>query len=158
LTDAEKTAATDAHNAARANVNPPATPSLGNLAWDETLAANASDYASKCIWGHSQNTGNAYPGNNGENLYMSTGAANVADAVAAWVDEEQWYDYNSHSCSPGETCGHYTQIVWRGAAAVGCGYADCTSIDDQVGNLGGVTSGRIVVCQYDDQQTDTKPY
>ena len=158
LSDADKANIVAAHDDARANVDPPAATPLGTLTWDDTLAANSADYAAKCIWGHSKATGNSYPGTYGENLYMSTGTTDIPSAVAAWVAEKQYYDYNTNSCAAGQVCGHYTQVVWSGVNTVGCGYADCDSIDDRVNIPPQVTSGRIVVCQYDSIQTGAKPY
>jgi pathogenesis-related protein 1 len=57
----------------------------------------------------------------------------AADAVDAWAAEERCYTYGAFpntctgTCS---SCGHYTQIVWRESAGLGCGHASCG--DEQV--------------------------
>ena len=61
--------------------------------------------------------------------------------MAAWVAETEHYDYDSHSCSKGEECGHYTQVVWAESVSVGpvgCGSVTCS---------GG--RGVFTVCSYD---------
>lgn len=50
------------------------------LVWNNTLAAYASLWASKCIWAHSQ-------GPYGENLYASTGSSTVSVGVTDWYNE-----------------------------------------------------------------------
>ncbi|KAM0873367.1 hypothetical protein ACQ4PT_038107 [Festuca glaucescens] len=35
------------------------------------------------------------------------------------------YSYAANACAPGRDCGHYTQIVWRGTASVGCARVVC---------------------------------
>lgn len=119
----------DPHNSARAQVG------VGPLAWDDTVAAYAQDYAKQmagtCNHVHSH-------GRYGENLAWSDyGSLTVAEAVKLWVDEKQYYDHNSNSCAPGETCGHYTQVVWRKSNHLGCARVTCN------------TGGTIVICSYD---------
>ncbi len=59
--------------------------------------------------------------------------------VQAWTSEVAWYDYDSNTCSApaGQSCGHYTQIVWADSLRIGCGRALC---DD---------GWEIVTCNYD---------
>ena len=74
-------------------------------------------------------------GKYGENLAMIMGGTLSAEQVAAmWYDEVALYDF----AKPGFSmqAGHFTQVVWRGTSAVGCGKASC-------GN------GEIWVCNYD---------
>jgi hypothetical protein len=70
----------------------------------------------------------------GENLAM--GHSSIAAVLNGWVDSEaQYYDPVTKRCSGG-TCGHFTQVLWRMTAYVGCGIGRCSS-------------GRpIYVCQY----------
>ena len=106
------------HNAARRAVG------LRPLRWDEGLAAYARRYAAArsgdCALAHSH-------GPYGENLFRGSGAGwTPADVVGAWVRERALYDPRANACrgTPG-ACGHYTQIVWRGTAAVGCALVPC---------------------------------
>ncbi|PTQ32518.1 hypothetical protein MARPO_0097s0005 [Marchantia polymorpha] len=123
------------HNDARAGLNQ----GIPSLSWDITLESYATDWAATraaagddCALIHS---GGPY----GENIYWSSGPSTPADAVQAWVSEEAYYDYATNSCSApeGESCGHYTQVVWRDTAALGCGSATCPS------------GALFVVCSYD---------
>ncbi|OVA07221.1 Allergen V5/Tpx-1-related [Macleaya cordata] len=50
------------------------------------------------------------------------------EAIAAWIAEQKWYNYENDSCT-GEMCSHYTQIVWRTTERVGCAKIICDSGD-----------------------------
>ncbi|KAF8019720.1 hypothetical protein BT93_G0423 [Corymbia citriodora subsp. variegata] len=118
-----------AHNAARSQVG------VGPMAWDESVAGYARDYASKLASDctplvHSQ-------GPYGENLAWASPDLTGTGAVNMWVGEKSDYDYSSNSCAPGKVCGHYTQVVWRNSVRLGCAKAQCT------------TSGTLVTCNYD---------
>ncbi|XP_074353601.1 pathogenesis-related protein 1A-like [Apium graveolens] len=123
----------DAHNAARAAVN------VQPIEWDQTVADYAMNYANQrsgdCVLQHS---GGQY----GENIYGGPGAGlggfTAKDAVAAWVGEQQYYDYNSNTCAQGEECGHYTQVVWRNSVKLGCARIECMN-----------DGGLFVICSYD---------
>lgn len=123
-----------AHNDVRANAAPAPDPALSPLVWDAEVAAVAQDWAEGCVFEHSTH-------NLGENLAFFSGEDSSATAVVElWASETASYDYASNSCAPGEQCGHYTQIVWRDSARVGCGAAQCA--------LQGM-EGRLWVCNYD---------
>jgi hypothetical protein len=115
----DMTGMTAAHNAARAAVDPPASPALPNMQWVSTIAAKAQSYSAKCNFAHSGASGL------GENIYASTGATTPAGVVASWVSEKKYYDYSNSSCS--KVCGHYTQVVWRDSTQLGCGHTTCAS-------------------------------
>ncbi|XP_021742938.1 pathogenesis-related protein PR-1-like [Chenopodium quinoa] len=112
----------DGHNAARKAVGVPP------LRWENLLAKYAQIYSSRqrrqdCKLIHSTSPF-------GENLFWGSGKRWTAkDAVAAWVDEKQWYDYSSNSCTSGYDCGHYTQAVWKQTILVGCSKIICDSGD-----------------------------
>ncbi|MEO0602829.1 MAG: CAP domain-containing protein [Myxococcota bacterium] len=125
----------DAHNTVRANAQPPPSPPLSPLEWDEQLAEVATSWARGCRFVHSEGTGF------GENLYVASWAASLEEAVDSWASEDAFYDYADNSCSG--VCGHYTQIVWRSTERVGCGFADCPVVEGV--NFG----GRLWVCNYD---------
>jgi uncharacterized protein YkwD len=103
------------------------------LAWSPKLAAVAQKWADSlrdqgCKFGHS---GGQY----GENL--AAGTAGVLDpeaTVKMWYDEIAKYKFPDGGFSM-ET-GHFTQVVWRGTTAVGCGHSTCNGND-------------IWVCNYD---------
>ncbi|KAJ4971707.1 hypothetical protein NE237_004806 [Protea cynaroides] len=118
-----------AHNAARSKVR------VGSITWDDTVAANAQNYANQragdCKLVHS---GGRY----GENLAMSSGDMSATEAVNMWVAEKANYDYNSNSCTGGQMCGHYTQVVWRNSVHFGCARVRCSN-----------GSGTFIICSYD---------
>ncbi|KAL9321316.1 hypothetical protein ACSQ67_013155 [Phaseolus vulgaris] len=117
------------HNAARSQVGVP------NIVWDNTVAAFAQNYANQrqgdCNLIHSGGGGKY-----GENLAKSSGDLSGKDAVKLWVDEKQYYDYNSNSCAAGQQCGHYTQVVWRNSVRVGCAKVRCSN------------GGTFITCNY----------
>ena len=111
----------DAHNTRRCMHGTPA------LQWSAAVAASAQAHADKCLFQHSS-------GPYGENLYMSWYRPATAEAaVKAWYDEVKDYNYARPGFS--SQTGHFTQVVWRGSTALGCGMC-------QKG------SQYIVVCQY----------
>ncbi|XP_018499791.2 pathogenesis-related protein 1-like [Pyrus x bretschneideri] len=118
----------NSHNAARAAVG------VVPLTWDDNVAAYAQKYANQhvgdCNLVHS---GGPY----GENLAMSTSDMLGTAAVDLWVAEKADYIYESNSCANGKVCGHYTQVVWRNSARVGCAKVRCSS------------GGTFIVCNYD---------
>ncbi|KAK9271525.1 hypothetical protein L1049_001885 [Liquidambar formosana] len=110
----------NAHNAARAQVG------VGNITWDNTVAAYAQNYANQrigdCNLVHSN-------GPYGENLaegYSSGGSFTGVDAVNLWVAEKPYYDYYSNACVGGQ-CLHYTQVVWRNSVRLGCARVQCNN-------------------------------
>jgi len=140
----------NAHNQVRTTVNqggyagqPVPNPALPLMNWDTGLASSASAYASQCVWAHSSDRINT-----GENLYASTSlASGIQDAVGAWAEEYRFYDFATRGCTPGEQCGHYTQLVWQGSILVGCGDAVCTPLRNPDGSVL-FDSGRHQVCHY----------
>ena len=52
----------------------------------------------------------------GQNLYTTTVLNNneqidVEQAMKGWFEDEKvYYDYNTETCTPGQQCGHYTQV------------------------------------------------
>ncbi|CAN6209251.1 unnamed protein product [Urochloa humidicola] len=122
----------DLHNAARNDVG------VGPVSWDDNVAAFAQSYAAQraadCALQHS--SGSGY----GENIFVGGAGKDwsASDAVGLWVAEKQWYDHGSNSCSApqGQSCGHYTQVVWRDSTTIGCARVVC--------NNGGV----FITCNY----------
>lgn len=103
-----------AHNAVRKRVGVPplvwSAPLVQAAAkWARTLAANGK---------FEHQARNKY----GENLFEEIGAtASPREVVNSWAAEAKNYNRDRNSCSG--TCGHYTQIVWRGTKEVGCASA-----------------------------------
>jgi pathogenesis-related protein 1 len=118
-----------AHDQARTAVG------VGALTWSTEIAAHAQAWANQlaannCQLAHRPN--NKY----GENLYWSSHSATAAQVVATWVGESTHYDPATHTCAPGQICGHYTQVVWSKSTRLGCGRATCGTAE-------------VWVCDYD---------
>jgi pathogenesis-related protein 1 len=82
----------------------------------------------------------------GENLFLRgprrTGRlrqfelATPSEVVDAWGNESRYYSYTRNRCTDGQSCGHYTQVIWRETEAVGCAISVCSD------------SAQVWVCQY----------
>ncbi|KAJ0963339.1 hypothetical protein J5N97_028461 [Dioscorea zingiberensis] len=122
----------EAHNSARSDVG------VDLVIWDDIVAAYAKNYANKrasqgrisipgasdCDLIHSNSGSYKF----GENIYGGSGADySAVDAVALWVSEKQYYDYNTNSCADGKVCGHYTQVVWKNTTTIGCARVLCNN-------------------------------
>jgi hypothetical protein len=106
------------------NAAPAATPGgpLQPMTWSVGAARVAQNYAAQCVFGHNANRGPF-----GENLNVGGGnQLTGAGSVTGWGSEVSNYTYATNTCAAGQTCGHYTQLVWRTSTAVGCGYQYCT--------------------------------
>lgn len=133
------------YSSSAATINQPCATTMPMLTWDATAASIAQNYANQCIFAHNANRG-AY----GENIAMSsdTTAAYCAingvsckGPVADW-----WSEWSSYTFAPisrrAAATGHYTQIAWATTTSVGCGVANCPSLQ------GLSTGGIFVVCDY----------
>lgn len=127
--------ALNAHNGVRTKHG------LKPLKWSDKLAAYSQQWADHLGTGEScrmYHRSGSPP--HGENLYISSATVwtidnkevsreknqvSIRNVVKAWTDEEKWYNYQSNSCTPGQQCGHYTQIVWRETTEVGCAVKFC---------------------------------
>ena len=116
------------HNAERSRLG------LRPLAWSEALAANAAIWAAHLSrlpdLQHDQSIDAE-----GENLWRGTkGAYTPEDMVTLWIDERKAFKDdpipNSSITGDFEDVGHYTQVIWRTSALVGC--AEATAGDDEV--------------------------
>ena len=103
------------------------------LTWSPALARVAQAWADHlrragCRLEHSRSP-------YGENLAAATaGGLAPADVVGLWSGEARDYDFHRPGFSM--TTGHFTQVVWRDTARVGCGVTSCNGLD-------------IWVCNYD---------
>jgi pathogenesis-related protein 1 len=128
-----------AHNQVRAQVG------LPPISWDPALAALAKAWVMKCVdldsfpglvdHNPDRSAGGSYIG---ENIYGAGGTASGPSAVAAWASESASYNYASNQCAVNKDCGHYTQLVWRETARVGCALYNCADLQ----------YGSTVVCDY----------
>lgn len=108
-------------NQARAQVGDPP------FVWDENVTSYAQAYANErrgdCALKHSN-------GPFGENIFWGGGSDwQPKDAVAAWIGEDRFFNYQTHSCDGYEECGHYTQIVWKDSRKLGCARVICDDGD-----------------------------
>lgn len=128
-----------AHNRLRAEVGV-----TKKLSYSKTLAVSAQAWAehlkqsNACKMRHSEPNGRY-----GENLFWGSAVTwtdgrkelqkvSSKQVVEDWGSEKADYDYASNACTDGKMCGHYTQIVWRNSAKVGCGVAVCEDTQEQV--------------------------
>ncbi|MCH8858879.1 MAG: SCP-like extracellular [Proteobacteria bacterium] len=109
-----------AHNHERAAVGVPP------LAWSELLAAHAAVWARYLAQtdrpGHSPR--DQRPGE-GENIWLgSTGAFSPEEMVGGWIAEKSNFQNgvfpNVGLSENAQIPGHYTQVIWRGTADLGC--------------------------------------
>jgi len=126
-----------AHNEVRASVGAP------KVKWSKALESKAIKRLKQlqklgCVMKHS---------GPGENLFWASAreTANKKNAfgqwiwhsavqkisekevVAMWAGEKEMYSYEQGTCRAplGETCGHYTQLVWKDTREIGCGRSIC---------------------------------
>ncbi|XP_071958239.1 GLIPR1-like protein 1 [Antedon mediterranea] len=141
----------DLHNQYRRNVSPGPASDMQYMEWNNNLADLAQQWADRCVWEHGNVVNDLYPEDAlGQNLFVTSESLENnrpttfgTDAITSWHSEVQDYHYNSNTCTEGETCGHYTQVVWASTYNVGCGIKTCTPVI-------GVpwSSGTIIVCNY----------
>ncbi|KAL5387180.1 hypothetical protein DPSP01_003791 [Paraphaeosphaeria sporulosa] len=106
----EQREALTAHNDARAQKN------VQPLTWDGNLANDAQGYAQ--VLADTQDFKHSGVQGQGENLFMSSGDASLADAVRAWLGEEA--NYHGEKIGEGDFAawGHYTQCMWHNTTNV----------------------------------------
>ena len=127
-----------AHNRERSAVGVPP------LQWNDELAAGAKQWANHLArtgsFEHSPDELGAEP--IGENLWGGTPDAYAPDAmVGLWISEKQHFKtgiFPSNSrTGKVDDVGHYTQLIWRKSAEVGCA-------------LSRGRSEEVLVCRYSD--------
>ncbi len=118
-----------AHNEWRREVGAPP------LQWNEELSQSSEKWALRLSkkYGHLEHSKGEY----GENIYWnSTTVCPASEATNAWGSEKELYHDQKISGSNYQKFGHYTQMIWRTTAEVGCAVV---SNGDK---------GTYVVCQY----------
>jgi hypothetical protein len=117
------------HNRERTAVGTPP------LTWDSTLAAAAAAYgpalAARGSLAHSPPE--SRPGQ-GENLWMGTsGAFSIEEMVGSWAAEKALFVAgivpNVSRSGHFSDVGHYTQMIWRASARIGCALHRARSAD-----------------------------
>ena len=86
--------------------------------YSEELEGIAQEIADRCVFGHSdreeRNSKSPSFTQVGENIYVGAGLpVNYTDIIARqWgFNEAANYNYELNSCTPGQMCGHYTQVM-----------------------------------------------
>jgi len=118
ITAGERSTILQIHNQARAATK--ASPPLGSLSWDSSLANAAQGWAN--IIGpskHSECHSGARSSGQGENI---ADYGTVQAGVQFWYSEKSKYKYPT-PVATGAPYLHYTQMVWRGTQRIGCGKA-----------------------------------
>ena len=90
----------NAHNTLRRQYN------AHSLKWDNMLATNASTWAGKCAFKHSD-----YPW--GENMALGW-TSNTTILIDMWAQEAKTYNYSNPDYS------HFSQMVWVATKYIGC--------------------------------------
>jgi hypothetical protein len=156
VTQAAALSALQTHNCARKSVIPAASAAIPMLTWNSTVASAAQTWANQCMFAHGDLDGF------GQNIYAAAGfTPTLGDAVVAWDGEQPYYDYASNTCNTAnppnsaETCGHYTQVVWRSSMTLGCGFAACATNSP----FAGFTDWDLIVCDYNPPGNNgSRPY
>lgn len=91
------------HNMARANR------ACKKLDWDDRLMRDAETYAQKLARDGTGNLESSGIEDQGENLFMSTGDADLEDAVTSWLSEEKQYNGETIADGKFEEYGHFSK-------------------------------------------------
>ncbi|MCJ1377184.1 Mucin-2 [Xylographa soralifera] len=129
------------HNVHRANHSAEA------LVYNQTLASWAQTKAESCVWDESFPAGVSGVGMNiAQGTYL--GAGNLSAVISdMWYNSElaEFPGYGiadlDVTSSAFQDWGHFSQVVWKGTTAVGCGTSQC-SAGTSIG------SGYFVACLY----------
>lgn len=139
----------EAHNSWRQKVGVPGlnwSPGLESkaIAWANELKANNgcrmkhSGPGENLYWASAFKSGTK-EGNGAWQWQSQEQEVSEQQVVDSWGSEIEWYSYESNVCNApsGESCGHYTQLIWKGTTEVGCGKATCPD------------NSQVWVCNYD---------
>ncbi|KIY53243.1 PR-1-like protein, partial [Fistulina hepatica ATCC 64428] len=127
------------HNIHRANH------SASDFVWNSTLASIAQEIGETCIYEHNTEVGG---GGYGQNIGAGWSAAEVGAMItdAMYNDEmmnfQDLYGEANPNMTNFEHWGHFSQIVWKNSASVGCATVLC----DELENFGSNSS--FTVCNF----------
>ena len=112
-----------AHNRLRREVAVP--PLLWSAGLEQQAAAWANGLADGgCKLRHDRIGQNLFWFHSGSQqpVYLEPGVV-----VDYWASEQQWYDYKTNNCKApsGQTCLHYTQMIWHSTRNMGCARSFC---------------------------------
>jgi len=127
LVQSDRDAILNAHDVERCAVEPPAR-RMPALVWDVRLERVAQGHASRCALVHNASRSSDYAalggsGPVGEN--MAQGSVSAATLVGLWAAEKPGYAYGPLDSKNVARTSHYTQMIWAGTRAIGCGFASC---------------------------------
>ena len=111
---------------------------LPPLAWSDTLAAAAAEWANRLVEvGRPEHSPKSVRPGIGENLWAGTaGAFTPEEMVQGWAAEKEFYHYGPFALpTDGHVVGHYTQMIWKNTTEVGCATAKMGTWD-------------VLVCRY----------
>merc|ERR1719235_2005650 len=131
---------------------------VGNLEWDDVIAAKAQELVDKGVFKHSTASSRMYVDESGskkkvemykgENLWMCTKEHTDAEAIKwavnSWYGELEFTNMGlvgADGQGEGGIVAHYTQVVWKKTTRVGCAVG-------KVGRDWDRGEGTFVVCQY----------
>ncbi|KAK8178939.1 CAP domain-containing protein [Phyllosticta paracitricarpa] len=87
-----------------------------SLLYDPALAKTAQAAANTCKFQHQMT------GDNGQNIAEQSASGNIAaGTVSMWYEEGSKTNYQGGNMEQ----GHYTQVLWKGTYALGCGVKNC---------------------------------
>ena len=146
LTEAEKQAILDAHNATREAVAAgsmpddgtsgtyPSATNMTRLVWNETLETVAQGWADQCAFAHNPNrTQDWYAAGGstsvnfiGENIAWAVGQT-ITGIYDLWANEHTFWSYQPLQFDAINIAGHFTQIIWANTTEIGCAAATCNN-------------------------------
>lgn len=136
LTSDEIVTMVSAHNEIRAQLK------LSPLTWDCKLADYAQQWARRGVAQHREDT------DLGESIFVAgNGAISAISSFNKWMLEKSNWTNAAGRCTAGKVCTHYTQIVWKKTARIGCGINR---------NAPGKWK-TVLVCNYDPAGNDPGP-
>nr|CDS29750.1 hypothetical protein HmN_000896000 [Hymenolepis microstoma] len=133
------------HNGIRSSVQPEAQNML-EMIYDNTLEYEAQQIADDCNYNDAGVSGKFI-----NFVSVPENEATWEKTIKKWGDEKANYKYETNTCTNGEVCKHYLQVVWAAAMKAGCAQKTCPKSGSNTVNM---------VCVYDKGKSDQneKPY